>query len=1165
MSNHSAFAHLHVHTEYSLLDGAIRIDKMLAKCRRLEMEAVGITDHGNIFGAVQFFDLAAREGIKAILGCELYVAPGDRRDRSPSTDGSPTSYHLIVLAQNSEGYRNLSRLVTLGHLEGFYYHPRVDMDCLREYNSGLIAMSACLKGHVAYLIRRDRFAEAKKKAAELASIFDHDRLFLEVQANKMPEQNSVNQALRDISRELSIPLVATNDCHYLDYQDAEAHDVLLCIQTGKTVDDEKRLKFSNQEFYFKSRSEMEQALAGFEDALDNTLEVVKRCNYEMEFGQYKYPVFQVPAQKSLNDVLTEQAQKGLTERLAQKQSKQEELNAEVKAQYDERLAYELEIIHKMGFAGYFLIVADFIEHARGQRIPVGPGRGSAAGSLAAYCLRITNIDPIKYGLIFERFLNPQRISMPDIDIDFCIEGRDEVIRYVAERYGRENVCQIITFGTMKARAVIRDVGRSLAVPLGEVDRIAKMVPEGPKVSLEHAIQEEPELKKLSKKEGPPKKLLQVSQALEGLCRHASTHASGVVISDRPLVEYLPLFKGSRDEIMTQFTMERVEKLGLIKFDFLGLKTLTVIKNALRLIETTAGARIDIDAIPLEDEATYQLCSEGRTTGVFQLESSGMKELLRKLRPGIFEDLIALVALYRPGPLGSNMVTEFIDGKHGKTKIKFFLPQLQPILQETYGVILYQEQVMKIAQLLANYTLAEADELRKAIGKKKPEVMAKHRARFIEGAVDNRVESKVAENLFLLIEKFGGYGFNKSHSAAYAMIAYQTAYLKAHYPVQFMAALLTQDMGNQDKTIKNIAECRSMGIEILPPDINESQADFSVVEGRIRFGLAAVKNVGLKAVQNTIEERKTRGPFQGLLDFCRRVDGAKVNRRVIEGLIEGGALDFTGINRARLMASLDDVLRFSGANQDPNQLNMFSALGIEEQGSAGFADLPEVEEWDEKERLRREKEALGFYITGHPLAGYSTEIKRFASCPIQDLPGQNDKTQVKLAGVIEELKIKRTKKGDKMATVNLEDLTGSTEVIIFPDLFQRSAHILKDDAPLLVTGNVEVNENTAKIIAQEISALAEIRQRSLRAIELHLEERSITPDLLADLKGIFFKYPGNCRVRFKIAAADGRAWTVTVHRRFSVLPCPELLDEIDDLPGCTVRENGVTAGDQQVNP
>ena len=1149
---HSPFVHLHVHTEYSLLDGAIRIDQMLKKTRSLGMDAVAITDHGNMFGAVQFYDQAVKAGIKPIIGCEIYVAPRDRRDRSPSRDGSPNAYHLILLVMNEEGYKNLTQLVTLGHLEGFYYHPRVDMDLLKKFNGGLIALSACLKGNVSYLINIERFDAARKKAEELACIFDNDRFYLEVQANKLPEQVKVNKGLRSLSKELSIPLVATNDCHYLNQEDAEAHDVLLCVQTGRTIEDTKRLKFSSDEFYFKSRPEMEEALQGYEGALDNTNQIARRCQYAMEFGHYKYPVFQVQGKKSLNELLTEESQQGLEERLTQKIDEEGELSEQKVQEYRERLNFEIEIIQNMGFSGYFLIVADFIAHARRRSIPVGPGRGSAAGSLVAYCLKITDIDPIKYGLLFERFLNPQRISMPDIDIDFCINGRDEVIQYVAEKYGRNNVSQIITFGTMKARGAIRDVGRSLNIPLGEVDRIAKLVPEGPRVSLEKAIHGEPELKRLEEGEGHGRKLLKISRALEGLARHASTHASGVVISDRPLVEYLPLFKGPRDEIMTQYTMDRIEQLGLIKFDFLGLKTLTVIKQALNLIEETTQEKLEIDKIPLNDDATYQLCSDGRTTGVFQLESPGMKELLRRIKPEVFEDLVALVALYRPGPLGSNMVDEFINGKHGKVKINYFLSQLEPILKETYGVILYQEQVMKIAQILSNYTLAEADELRKAIGKKKPEVMAKHRARFIEGATQNGVDRKMAERLFLLIEKFGGYGFNKSHSAAYAMIAYQTAYLKAHYPVQFMAALLTMDMGNQDKTIKNIAECSGMGIEILPPDINESQADFSVVEGNIRFGLAAIKNVGLKAINTIIEQRKAQGAFRDLLDFCKKLEGSKVNHRVLEGLIQCGAFDFTGICRSRLFAGLDNVLKFCGTNRDPNQLSIFGSQDLGYGKSGGLFELPDCDEWGDKERLRREKEALGFYITGHPLAKFKKEIKRYTTCVIQDLPAQRDKSPVKIAGVVGNLKIKRTKRGDKMATMDVEDLTGSTQVILFPDIFNRTSPLLKSDAPLLIDGSVETGDITVKIIAQQIVTLDSIRQNSIKAIELRLVEKTASKELLEDLQDIVFTYPGECRLLFRVDNNSGKDVIISAHDRFKVLPCRELIEKVELLISDKVR-------------
>jgi len=1156
------FIHLHVHTEFSLLDGAITIPRLHERAIQLGMEAVAVTDHGNMFGAVQHFQTARKTGIHPILGCEVYVAPGSRKDRTPPSDRHPTAHHLVLLVMDEEGYCNLNRLVTLGHLEGFYYHPRVDLDLLREYNGGLIALSACLKGIVPWLLRKGQAQEARRQAVELASIFDNERFFLEIQANEMPEQVLLNQDLEALARELSLPLVATNDCHYLHRADAEAHDALLCIQTGKTVDDTQRMRFSNNEFFFKSRDEMVKSLGGiYEEALANTADIARRCRFEMTFGEYKYPVYQTDGTRPLDDILSEEARAGLKKRLKQKEEKEGALLPELVKEYEDRLKFELDIITKMGFSGYFLIVADFISYAREHDIPVGPGRGSAAGSLAAYSLTITNIDPIQYGLIFERFLNPERISMPDIDIDFCIHGREEVIRYVADKYGHDHVGQIITFGTMKARAAIRDVGRALNIPYGEVDRIAKLVPEGPKVYLEDAIQEEPELKRLEQGDEKDRKLLRISRSLEGLSRHASTHASGVVISDRPLVEYLPLYKGAHDEIMTQFPMDQIEKLGLIKFDFLGLKTLTVIKHALRLIRETTGDVIDIEAIPLDDEATYRLCSEGRTTGVFQLESSGMKEMLRSLRPETFEDMIALVALYRPGPLGSNMVDDFINGKHGNKKIRYLVPELEPVLKETYGVILYQEQVMKIAQILASYTLGEADILRKAIGKKKADVMAQQQKRFLDGAEKNGTPRKTAETIFGLIDKFGGYGFNKSHSAAYALIAYQTAYLKAHYPVQFMAALLTQDMGNQDKTIKNIAECRDMGISILPPDLNESYADFTVVEQSIRFGLAAVKNVGLKAVESLIEEREQGGPFGSLLDFCRRVDGGKVNRRVLESLIQCGALDFTGVNRATLFASLDEVVRICGSQQDPNQLNMFAAAGQDGGPGFGHMDLPECPEWDERERLRREKESLGFYITGHPLDRFKHEVSRHTTCAIQDLSGLEDRSPVKVAGVVENLKIKRTKRGDKMATLTLEDQSGSTSVVVFPDVFTTHAALIAGEAPVLVTGTAEVNENAVKVLAQEILSLETVRQKSIRAIEIDLPGDVVSRDTLETLRDIFYRYPGECSVFFRVSSGNGKVFLVSASDHYRVFPCDEMIEEIESLTG---RKVAWSHGNQSSN-
>ena len=1141
------FVHLHTHTEFSLLDGAIRIDRLLKKAADLGMETVAITDHGNMFGAVEFYSQAHKAGIKPIIGCETYVAPGSRKEKSPSSDGQPTAYHLVLLVMNETGYRNLSKLVTLGNLEGFYYHPRIDMELLRQNNQGLIAFSACLKGHVPYFLRRGRLEDAKEYARQLASIFDHDRFYLEVMANKMPEQIAVNEALKELAEDLSLPLVATNDCHYLNREDAEAHDILLCVQTGKSVDDPSRLKFSNDQFYFKSGQEMASDLDGFSEALDNTVEIAKKCNYEMEFGQYKYPVFQVTGNLSLEEKLQKEARQGLDKRLERKEALDGSLSAELKAEYEDRLTYELKTISEMGFAGYFLIVADFIAYARKSGIPVGPGRGSAAGSLTAYALKITDIDPIEYDLLFERFLNPGRISMPDIDIDFCIKNRDKVIDYVSEKYGRENVSQIITFGTMKARAVIRDVGRSLNMSYAEADRIAKLIPEGLNITLDEAIEAEPQLKAMEEGTDEERKLLRISRSLEGLTRHASTHASGIVISDRPLVEYLPLFKGPNGEVMTQFTMDQVAQLGLIKFDFLGLKTLTVIQDAVDLIRDTTDHPVNLDEIDMEDDKTFQLISEGKTTGVFQLESTGMKELLRNLKPGVFGDIVASVALYRPGPLGSNMVVDFIKRKHGEIKITFPLPELEEILTETYGVIVYQEQVMRIAQVLANYTLAEADGLRKAISKKRSEELAQQKERFLEGTTRNRLNRNKAGNVFDLIEKFGGYGFNKSHSVAYAMIAYLTAYLKAHYPVQFMAALLTEDMGSQDKTIKNIAECREMGIPILPPDINESQVDFAVVGESIRFGLAAVKNVGFKAVEAMVHEREDNGPFTSLTDFCRRVDKSKVNKRVLESLIQCGAFDFTGVFRSKLFESLNTALAFGGISEDPNQLNMFDLFPSKEEEEKTL-ELTDIDEWADDEKLRKEKESLGFYITGHPLDGFADAITQFATTTTQDLVNIKDKAVVRLAGLVNSMRIKRTRKGDKMATIHLEDKQGFTDVVAFPDVFARCAPILNDDRPLLITGEAEVGDNVVKIRAQDIVALETVKQKSIRSISIPISQDGLTRSSLIKLRDLLFRYPGDCKLMFKINLDRNNESMVAAHNRYSIMPEENLIQEIESLVG-----------------
>ena len=973
---HADFVHLHVHTQYSLLDGMIRLEELFKKAREHKMPAIAITDHGNMFGAIDFYQQAYKHGIKPIIGCEIYVAPSSRLDKSASSIGE-TARHLIVLVKNMQGYKNLMKLTTAGYLEGFYYRPRVDKEMLKECHEGLIASSACLHGEIASLIVRGNMEEAKKAARTYQAIFGEDNFYLEIMENGLPEQKIANAGLIEISKELSIPLVATNDCHYLNRDHAEAHEVLLCIQTGKTVEDSDRMRLGTDQFYLRSPEEMHELFALTPDALSNTVNIAERCNLDLEFNKFYLPDFVIKnPEETLDDYLERKASEGLEKLLPHIMKYQKEDETKVLAKYEKRLHYELEVIKKMGFAGYFLIVSDFIKHAKHNDVPVGPGRGSAPGSLVAYAIRITNIDPIRYDLLFERFLNPDRISMPDIDIDFCPEGRDEIIRYVTEKYGKDKVSQIITFGKMQAKAVIRDVGRALNIPYGEVDKIAKLVPNILNINLADAVKMEPRLAQEEKNNPQIAKLLSLSRILEGLNRHASTHAAGVVISDVPLVERVPLCS-PKDDIVTQYSMNDIQKVGLTKFDFLGLKTLTVIKNALAFIKESKGIEIDINDLPLDDKETYKLLTRGETDGVFQLESSGMKDLIVNLKPAHIEDVIAAIALYRPGPM--KMVPEFISRKQGKTQISYELPELGEILKETYGIILYQEQVMQIASVIGNYSMAEADILRKNMSKKNAaEMLEKEKPKFLDGAKKQRLNEAKVRKIWEQMETFGGYGFNKSHSASYAIITYQTAYLKAHYPVAFMAALLTSDKDNRDKIIKYMSTCKEMGINILPPDLNESQRDFSISGENIRFGLAAIKNVGLAAIDSIISVRET-GNFTSFIDFLCRVDLRKVNKRVIESLIKCGAYDSLGYKRSQLMQCYDGAMDEAQRKQKEilsSQSSFFDAFdkeaSVKNNGVDSF-NIPDVPEWDNKELLALEKETLGFYITGHPLSRFADQL------------------------------------------------------------------------------------------------------------------------------------------------------------------------------------------------
>ena len=1143
------FVHLHVHTQYSLLDGAIRIDRLLKRVADFDMDAVAITDHGTMFGALTFYEQANNAGIKPIIGCECYLAPRGLKDKTSLDKGGLS--HLILLAENREGYRNLCKLCAIAQLEGFYYKPRIDKKVLKHHSKGLIGLSACLHGEIPRLIQDGRIDQADKAALFYLDVLGEGNFFLEVQNNGIDVQESVNRALLDMSQRLSIPLVASNDCHYLDKADVRAHDVLLCVQTGKTVHETDRLKFGTDQLYLKSKAEMYDAFRDYPGALENSVNIAKRCNVEFDFNSYHFPKFDVSPDHTVDEVFEQMVRDGFKALLQRIKTKNPDIDEKL---YVDRIENEINLIKSMGFSGYFLIVADFIRYAKKKGIPVGPGRGSAAGSLVAYSLGITDLDPIEHGLIFERFLNPARKSMPDIDVDFCINGREDVFKYVIEKYGGGDfVAQIITFGKLKTRAVIRDVGRALDIPLNEVDAIAKMVPDVLNISLDNALEQEPRLKNLAKKKPEVADLISICRVLEGLPRHASTHAAGVVIADRALTEYMPLYKGKKGEVVTQFDMKCVEKIGLVKFDFLGLRNLTVIANTLELIAAQGGTPPDLSNLDFNDPATYRLLASGETTGVFQLESSGMKDLLVRLKPESFDEIIALVALYRPGPLDSGMVDDFVVRKHGKKKVEYLVPQLEPILKETYGVIVYQEQVMKIAGELANYSMAEADDLRKAMGKKIPEIMAMHRERFMQGAIDNGIPADKAGKIFYFMEKFGGYGFNKSHSAAYAMIAYQTAFLKAHFPVEFVASLLTSEMHSTDGVVKYIAECRSQGIEVLPPDINESDKAFTVIGSKIRFGLAAVKNVGENAIESIVAARND-GKFSSQFEFCERVDLKKVNKRVIEGLIKCGAFDSTEAFRSRMMASLEDCVdygqRLQKEKADP-QISLFDLKA--DQFAINLPNMSEIDEWDEKQLLAFEKESLGFYITGHPLSEYEDILEKFANTNSSTLKEQNDGDAVRIGGMIRSTKIIKTKKGDLMAFVTLEDLHGSVEIIVFSTLYAKVYDLLTDDSAILVRGHLQKDENSVKILADTLIPMDKAEETWSTSIHFNLDITRTDKALLEQLKGIFSRYPGSCRGYVHLLDPEKTDTTIALSDAMKLKAGSSLIREVNRLLGYNAAE------------
>ncbi len=1139
---HSNFIHLHLHSQYSLLDGAIRFEEAFDLAKKYGMGAVALTDHGNMFGAIEFYQMAIKHGIKPIVGCEIYVSPGSRLEKKTGERGEGIN-HLTLLVKNETGYFNLLKLVTLAHLEGFYYKPRVDKELLSKYHDGLIALSGCMKGEIAALASRGEMKKALQSAEDYRRIFNGRRFFVEIQNNGVENQLLVNSRLMEIAHQLSLPVVATNDCHYLHRKDAKAQEVLLCIQTGKTLQDSGRMKFPSDEFYFKSPQEMADLFPSTPEAITHTVEIAEQCNLEIRFDEKHIPRITVPAGETAESYLGRLARQGLERRLSRYEGEKDYKDRS--ARYKARLEEELRIIKSMGYPGYFLIVYDFIHYAKNHKIPVGPGRGSAAGSLVAYALDITDLDPIEYDLIFERFLNPGRKnSMPDVDVDFCMEGRDEVIRYVSEKYGKENVAQIITFGKMQAKAVVRDVGRVLGIPYAEVDRIAKLIPNKLDITLDQALQQEASLREAIAKDTRIASLFEIAKSLEGLARHASTHAAGVVIANKPLMEYLPLQRGQNNEVMTQYAMKQVESIGLVKFDFLGLKTLTVVDQTIQLIEKNRGMKVELPEIPLDDPDVYALLGAGSNLGIFQLESSGMRDLLIKIKPQSFKDIVALVALYRPGPLDSGMVGEFIKRKHGQESIRYELPALEEILRDTYGVIVYQEQVMRIASTLANFSLEDADNLRRAMSKKDALEMERQKEKFLEGAKKSRVPAKKAEKIFEQMETFGRYGFNKSHSAAYALLAYQTAYLKTHYPIEFMAALLTSEAQNADKIVKYITECREMKIEILPPDINESFKHFAVIGNQIRFGLTAVKNVGDAAIDIILAEREENGKFRSLYEFCHRVDLRKVNRRVIESLIKCGAFDFSKAYRSQMLTVLENILEQSQSAQKKKgepQLSMLIDHSKELK-----EDYPGIDEFPENQLITFEKETIGFYLSRHPLSRYQEEMKRHTDVDTSTLPKLQNGAEVKICGLVSGLKEIVTKKGDRMAFLTLEDMKGFVEVILFPEVFKAALPYLRGGDPLLVKGILDLSEEHVKIKGTEVHSLPELSASTLKPLHLKIPLASLAPSQLADLKEVILANRGSSKVLLHFIGGNNRETVVALSDRYLVNPSQNFKDTIQTI-------------------
>ena len=1122
------FVHLHVHSGYSLLDGAGRVSDLVRRAGEAGMDAVALTDHGNMYGAVEFYKQAKKYGIKPIIGCEVYIAPRSRFDKVAGE--GEAYYHLILLAENQTGYSQLVELVSRAYTEGFYYKPRIDRELLAAHHEGLIGMSACIAGEVPSLILKGDLEGAEAAARDYLDIFGRNNFFIEIQDHGIPEQKEANPKLVELARKLDIGLVATNDIHYIDRSDAEAHDVLLCIQTGKCVDDTARMRFSTPEFYLKTGEEMAELFPEYPDALVNTCKIAERCQVDFDFGALHLPDFPLPDGENAAAYLKKLCLEGLQKRYPQAGTAPQE-----------RLDFELSVIESMGFSSYFLIVWDFVRFAREERIPVGPGRGSAAGSIVAYLLGITNIDPLKYGLLFERFLNPERVTMPDIDIDFCYVRRGKIIEYVSARYGADRVAQIITFGTLAARAAIKDVGRALNISYGEVDRLAKLIPTVLNITLKDALAMSQELKSAYNSEPNAKKILDLAMSLEGLPRHASTHAAGLVIARESLNCQVPVQNSADGLITTQFDKDCIEEIGFLKMDLLGLRTLTVIGDTIDMIKANRGIDIDLDAIPLADPLTCEMLSRGETVGVFQMESGGMTNLVRDLQPEGFEDLIPLVALYRPGPLNSGMVEDFVRGRHGKKQSVYQHPMLEPILRDTFGVILYQEQVMQIASAMGGFTLGQADLLRRAMGKKKHDVLAAQRERFLDGATRQGVALPVANEVFNLMEKFADYGFNKSHSAAYALVAYQTAYLKAHYPAEFMAAMLTSVMSDSGRIGYFIEECRKQGIKILPPDINRSGLSFSVENGAIRFGLAAVKNVGEGAIESILKARSS-GDFKSLVDFCAKIDMRLVNKRVLESLIKCGAFDSTGWSRIQLLTVIERAVELALSRQRDKANGQMGLFGEEQLEAVEELIPPQLEELPKAQILAMEKEMTGFFVTGHPLDAYRDQMKSMQTIGSL-LPGEcTDNQPVQIAGIVTAAKRIPTKNGETMCFATVEDFTGSLEVVVFPRTFERAGPMLVLDRPVVVVGRVNISDDKIKVIAESVKNFG---QSVAQEVRVRIRKEQETPEIFERLKQTFADFHGQTTVYLQLL---DQKRLIKTDASYWITPSPGAINKIEAILG-----------------